>query len=89
MEDENKNIKDESPKHVRESKLKDYVKNYNKAYYEKNKEKQTANMRATCKCRVCNCNVVFYKKKLHSRSKKHTQLLEISPYKTEEEIFIK
>jgi hypothetical protein len=64
MEDENKNIKDESPKQVRESKLKDYVKNYNKTYYEKNKEKQKANMTMTCKCRVCNCNVVFYRNEI-------------------------
>jgi spore germination cell wall hydrolase CwlJ-like protein len=74
---------------IRKSKEKEYIADYNEQYYGKNKDKQNETMKTNCKCKVCNCSVKFYKKVLHSKTKKHMNLLEISPYKTMDEIFVR
>jgi hypothetical protein len=86
IENEPQNEQLKEPEQTKEfnSKKRDYVKNYNKKYYEQNREKQLQNMKTTCRCTLCNCVIRFYKKQQHQRSKKHLQLLEIAPNKDDE-----
>ena len=53
------------------SKTIEYVKSYNKQYYEKNKEKQLARGSEKLYCNVCNSWHVRAKKAIHNRSNKH------------------
>ena len=53
------------------SKTIEYVKNCDKQYYEKNKEKQLARGSEKLYCSVCNSWHVRAKKAVHARSAKH------------------
>ena len=53
------------------SKTAEYVKSYNKQYYEKNKEKQLARGSEKVYCSVCKSWHVRAKKAIHTRSAKH------------------
>lgn len=54
-----------------ESKTKDYVKKYNKTYYEKNRLKRLQDMKQKVRCEVCDCELTVGKLTLHKKSKKH------------------
>jgi hypothetical protein len=53
------------------SKEKEYVKNYNKEYYEKTREARLNDMKQIVTCDVCNCNITKGKMTLHKKSNKH------------------
>jgi hypothetical protein len=58
--------------------IKEYMKEYNKKYYEEHKpppkarEARTNNLPKTIKCDICTCTVTTYTLKSHQKSKKCT-----------------
>jgi len=67
--EENKNI--EKKDIASKSKEKEYVKNYNKEYYEKTREARLNDVKQIVTCNVCNCNITKGKMTLHKKSNKH------------------
>ncbi len=56
-------------------------KEYNKVYYEKNKEKQLKYLTEKVNCDICNLSISRTNMNAHKKSKKHTAALEINKYK--------
>ena len=58
-------------KKIIKSKEKEYVAEYNKKYYQKNREKQLQMMKVRVPCACCNTTVTKDKLKRHMLTKKH------------------
>jgi hypothetical protein len=69
------------------SKGKDYVKEYNKKRYQRDKEKVLGLMNSKCRCKICDSEVNFYHKQRHKRTKKHIKHSESSNLIDDKEIF--
>lgn len=68
---EDEHIEEKIEKKLHRSKEKEYVAQYNKERYLKNRDKLLAIMARKCRCRICECDIVYYNKDMHKRSKKH------------------
>jgi hypothetical protein len=56
---------------VRNSKTKDYEKNYNKEYYLKHRAERLIACKERMTCELCNCSFTIGKLGTHKKSKKH------------------
>jgi len=74
-------------KKIHKSKTVEYVKEYNKKRYQRDILKVKEMMLKKCMCNICNCELNFYHKQRHKRTKKHVDKTGGSLLKTDSEIF--
>ena len=67
---ENINIENKEVK-IMKSKEKEYIKNYNKDYYQKTREARLEDNQQIVFCDFCNCNITKGKMNLHKKTNKH------------------
>jgi hypothetical protein len=74
-------------KKIHKSKTVEYVQEYNKKRYQRDKAKVQQLMLKKCKCNICDTDVNYYHKQRHKRTKKHLEKSGGSLLKTDSEIF--